>query len=122
MCYIDHLISLGNSNFASYIKTIYPKELELKETTDSVNSCSYLDLFLFRGEMIVLKVKFMTKKRIYLSKLLIIHFWIVIYLFDLHMVFMFLGLSVLLVHALICQILLQGIIYLSINLLLKAMK
>ncbi len=41
--------------------TIYPKELELKETTESVNSCSYLDLLLFKGENDHLKVKFMTR-------------------------------------------------------------
>ena len=48
--YIYDLISVGNPNFASSIGTIYPKELELKETTESVNSCSYLDLFLFKDD------------------------------------------------------------------------
>ena len=31
--YIDDLISFNNSNFKMYINSIYPKELELKETT-----------------------------------------------------------------------------------------
>ena len=60
--YIDDLISVGNPNFASSIDTIYPRELELKETTESVNNCSYLDLFLFKDENDRFKSKIYDKR------------------------------------------------------------
>ena len=44
-CYIDDLTSVDYPNFASSIGIIYPKELKLKEITESVNTCSYLNLF-----------------------------------------------------------------------------
>ncbi len=59
--YIDDLISFNNLNFAKYIKDIYPRELELKATTETKNSCSYLDLFLFRGDNDKLKSKIYDK-------------------------------------------------------------
>ncbi len=55
--YIDDLISLNNSNFADQLAHIYPAELELKETTEDQNICSYLDLFLFRDNNDQLKSK-----------------------------------------------------------------
>ena len=44
--YMDDLISLNNPCISNYLHHIYPDELEIKETTESVNSASYLDLFL----------------------------------------------------------------------------
>jgi len=44
--YIDDVLSLNNQHFANYLHLIYPPELEIKDTTDSPNSASYLDLFL----------------------------------------------------------------------------
>ena len=44
--YIDDVLSLSNSDFDKYIHTIYPPELEIKNTTDSNKSSSYLDLLL----------------------------------------------------------------------------
>ena len=44
--YIDDVLSLNNKHFANYLHEIYPNELEIKDTTDSPNSASYLDLFL----------------------------------------------------------------------------
>ena len=44
--YIDDVLSLNNSNFADYIPLIYPPELEIKETTDTDHSVSFLDLHL----------------------------------------------------------------------------
>ena len=41
--YIDDLLTLNNSQFEKSIPNIYPKELELKKTTESQH-CSYLDL------------------------------------------------------------------------------
>ena len=42
--YIDDVLSLNNANFSDYLHAIYPEELEIKDTTDSSNSASYLDL------------------------------------------------------------------------------
>ena len=44
--YIDDVLSLNNPRFGDYLHLIYPKELEIKDTTDSRRSASYLDLFL----------------------------------------------------------------------------
>ena len=44
--YIDDVLSLNNPQFSDYLEIIYPSELEIKETTDSSNSASYLDLTL----------------------------------------------------------------------------
>ena len=59
---IDDLISFNNRNFKIYITSIYPKELELKETTENDNGCSYLDLYLFRGDRDCLKCKTYDKR------------------------------------------------------------
>ena len=42
--YIDDLICFGIDNFGEFAKDIYPKELDLKETTESNTAASYLDL------------------------------------------------------------------------------
>ena len=34
--YIDDVLSLNNSKFGDYVERIYPIELEIKETTDTV--------------------------------------------------------------------------------------
>ena len=44
--YIDDVISFNNSEFNNYLSMIYPPELEIKETTESNSSTSYLDIFL----------------------------------------------------------------------------
>ncbi|KAK3101641.1 hypothetical protein FSP39_005107 [Pinctada imbricata] len=44
--YIDDVLSINNPNFADYLSSIYPSELEVKETTETNNSASYLDLML----------------------------------------------------------------------------
>ena len=44
--YIDDVISLNNPRFNDYLSMIYPPELEIKETTESASSASYLDIFL----------------------------------------------------------------------------
>ena len=40
------LLSLNNKGFGDHLQRIYPSELEIKETTDSNKSASFLDLFL----------------------------------------------------------------------------
>ena len=35
--YIDDVLSLNNPNFGDYLEVIYPTELEVKDTTESIN-------------------------------------------------------------------------------------
>ena len=44
--YIDDVLSINNDAFHHHLYAIYPSELEIKETTDSSTSTSYLDLLL----------------------------------------------------------------------------
>ena len=44
--YIDDVLFINNSRFAEFLPLIYPPELEVKETTDTASSVSFLDLYL----------------------------------------------------------------------------
>ena len=44
---MDDVLSLKNTNFAEYLEFIYPRELEIKETTETAASSSYLDCYLY---------------------------------------------------------------------------
>jgi hypothetical protein len=44
--YIDDGLSLNNSGFGDFVDRIYPIELEIKDTTHTDTSASYLDLHL----------------------------------------------------------------------------
>ena len=44
--YIDDVLSLNNSRFGDFVDRIYPIVLEIKDTTDTDTSASYLDLHL----------------------------------------------------------------------------
>jgi hypothetical protein len=44
--YIDDVLSINNHNFQNYVHLIYPDELEIKDTTESDRSSSYLDILL----------------------------------------------------------------------------
>jgi hypothetical protein len=44
--YIDDVLSLNNSRFGDFVDRIYPIEFEIKDTTDTDRSTSYLDLHL----------------------------------------------------------------------------
>jgi hypothetical protein len=44
--YIDDVLSINNDQFHSYVYSIYPSELEIKDTTESSTSASYLDVLL----------------------------------------------------------------------------
>ena len=44
--YIDDLLSINNPDFENYLGQMYPAELEIKDTTESNISASYLDLLL----------------------------------------------------------------------------
>ena len=43
---MDDVLSLNNSRFGDFVDRIYPIELEIKDTTDTDRSASYLDLHL----------------------------------------------------------------------------
>ena len=45
--YIDDVSCLKNTKFAEYLEFIYPHELEIKETTETAASSSYLDCYLY---------------------------------------------------------------------------
>ena len=42
--YIDDVLSINNPKFENYLGQMYPVELEIKDTTESNTSASYLDL------------------------------------------------------------------------------
>jgi hypothetical protein len=44
--HIDDVLSINNHNFHDYVHLIYPDELEIKDTTESDKSSSYLDILL----------------------------------------------------------------------------
>ena len=43
---IDDVLSINNPEFENYLGQMYPAELEIKDTTESTTSASYLDLLL----------------------------------------------------------------------------
>ena len=44
--YIDDVLSINNPNFANCIPLMYPKEFDMKETTEIAFSASILDIYL----------------------------------------------------------------------------
>jgi hypothetical protein len=42
--YIDDVLSINNPRFAEFLPLIYPPELEIKETTDTASSATFLDI------------------------------------------------------------------------------
>ena len=47
--YIDDVLSIKNADFEIYLGQMYPAEIEIKDTTESNTSTSYLDLLLSIG-------------------------------------------------------------------------
>ena len=47
--YIDDVFSINNPEFEHYLGQMYPAELEIKDTTETNTSASYLDLLLSIG-------------------------------------------------------------------------
>ena len=47
--YIDDVLSINNPELENYLGQMYPAELEIKDTTESTTSASYLDLLLSIG-------------------------------------------------------------------------
>ena len=60
--YIDDALSLNNSRFGDIVDRIYPIELEIKDTTDTDRSTSYLDLHLEIDSEGRLRTKFYDKR------------------------------------------------------------
>ena len=48
--YINDVLSINNPEFENYLGQTYPVELEIKDTTESNTSASYLDLLLSTGK------------------------------------------------------------------------
>ena len=48
--YIDDVLSINNPDFENYLDQMYPTEFEIKDTTESYTSASYLDLLLSIGK------------------------------------------------------------------------
>jgi hypothetical protein len=44
--YIDDVLSLNTSRFGDFVYRIYPNDIEIKDSTDTDRSVSYLDLHL----------------------------------------------------------------------------
>jgi hypothetical protein len=62
--YIDDFLSLNNSRFGDFVDRIYHIELEIKDTTDTDRSASYLDIHLELDSEGRLKTKLYKKKMI----------------------------------------------------------
>ena len=43
-CYIDDVLSTSNSKFGDFVDCLYPVEIEIKDTIETVMSASYIDL------------------------------------------------------------------------------
>ena len=59
---IDGVLTLNSSKFGDYVERIYPIELEIKDTTDTVKSASYFDLHLKIDNECQLKTKLYDKR------------------------------------------------------------
>jgi hypothetical protein len=59
---IDDVISINNSRFAEFLPLIYPPELEVKETTYTASSASFLDLYLEFDDSGQFSTKFYDKR------------------------------------------------------------
>ena len=62
--YIDDVLSINNSRFAEFLPLIYPPELEVKETTYTASSASFLDLYLKFVDSGQLSTKIYDKQRL----------------------------------------------------------
>ena len=86
--YINDVLSLKNTKFAEYLEFIYPRELEIKETTDTEASSSYLDCYLYidNGK---LATRLYDNGMTSIFPLLTFHSWAVISLLHQHTAFTF---------------------------------
>jgi hypothetical protein len=61
--YIDVVLSFNNSKFDDFVNRIYAIELEMKDTTDTARSASYLDLHPKIDSEGLLRMKFNDNKK-----------------------------------------------------------
>ena len=80
----DDVLSLNNSQFGDYVERIYPIELNIKDTADTVKSASYLWLHLEIDIEGWLKTKLYDNEMISASHLWFFHFYVAIFQQRLH--------------------------------------
>ena len=85
--YIDDVLSINNSRFAEFLPLIYPPELEVKGTTDTASSASFLDLYLELDDSGQLSTKIYDKRDDFNFKIINFQTCAAIYQLLLHMVF-----------------------------------
>ena len=72
---IANVLSLNNSKFSNYVERIYPIKLEIKDTTDTVNSTSYRNMSKnWQGRL--KRKKLATKEMISASQFWTFHFYV----------------------------------------------
>ena len=85
--YIGDVLSINNSRFAEFLPLIYPPELEVKETTDTASSASFLDLYLEFDDSGKSALKFMIYGTTSILRSYFFQICAAIYQLLLHMVF-----------------------------------
>ena len=66
--YIDDVLSINNPEIENYLGHMYSAELEIKDTTESINSTSYLDLRMsIVGRMVNFTLPYTTNEVISIS-------------------------------------------------------
>ena len=85
--YIDDVLSIYDSRFAEFLPLIYPPEPEVKETTDTASSASFLDLYLEFDDSGQLSTKMYDKRDDFNFKIKNFQTCAEIYQLLLHMVF-----------------------------------
>ena len=77
--YIDDVLSINNPDFENYLGQMYPPEFEIKDTTESNTSASYLVLLLSIGRDGQLRTSFTTSVTILISILQTFRSWAAIF-------------------------------------------
>ena len=77
--YIDDVLSINNPEIENYQGQMSPVELEIKDTTESNTSASYLDLLLSIGREVNFTLPFMTNVTISISTSQIFRSWVAIF-------------------------------------------
>jgi hypothetical protein len=86
---VNIVLSTNNSRFAEFLPLIYPPELEIKETTDTASSASFLDLYLEFDDSGQLSTNMYDKRDDFNFKIINVQICAAIYKLLLHMVFIY---------------------------------
>jgi hypothetical protein len=84
--YIDDVLSINNHNVHNYVHLIYQDELEIKDTTESDKSASYLDILLNIDSNGTLTISLYDKRDDFDFAIVNFPFYVVTYHFHLLMV------------------------------------